>query len=210
MYLNGHMVTMAVKELERVRADFLRENATDEVGETITNHALAAAAAGLGAAWIPGAGGTVALAAGTAAIWSMYVSINRCMGLKLSKTAVKSMSSAVVTNILGSAASVIAGTAAATALSFVPGVGNAAASVIMAGITYAIVTASGVVYLKLLTNVFKAGRNPEELSEAELKNAAGRASGETDVSQIIREAAKEYKKARKSGQVTGKENLDSL
>lgn len=206
--INPHFIKIAVDELVKTQDSIIKKSVSEEVGNIIIQHALGAAAAGLGAAWIPGAGGTAALAASVGVIWLMYYRINKALGIKLSKTLLKSLASAVITNIAASAASVIGGTVTATALSFIPGVGNGAASVVMAGVDYAVVFASGLVYIKILTNLFKAGKNPEEMSADELKAAAKSAVKNEDMSKIVREAKKEYTNARKSGDVSGKETID--
>lgn len=206
--INSHTLTLAAKELTKAHNSILKENVTNDIADVIIGHSLGAAAAGLGGAWIPGAGGTAALLASVGFIWSMYFRINKCLGLKLSKTLLKSLASAVITNIIASAAGIIGGAAVSTVLSFIPGVGSVAASVIMAGIDYAVVFASGLIYIKVLTNLFKAGKDPAKMSEEQLKAAAGSAVNDEDIGKIIKEAKKDYASARKSGAVDGKEKVD--
>ncbi|MDF2588850.1 MAG: hypothetical protein K0S41_2691 [Anaerocolumna sp.] len=206
--INPYTLKIALKELVNTQNSILKDNVTDDIADVIINHSLGAAAAGLGSAWIPGIGGTAALFASVGFIWSMYFRINKCLGLKLSKTLLKSLASAIITNIAASAASVIGGAAVSTVLSFIPGIGTVTASIIMAGVVYAAVFASGLIYIKLLTSLFKAGKDPSKMTEEQLKSAAASAVKESDVSKIIKDAKKDYVSARKSGSVNGDEKVD--
>ncbi len=203
-----HTLTHHLNELNNVQNDYLKKVGAKEIGDIIKGHALGAAAAGLGVSWLPGAGSAIALAATVGIIWSMYFRINVKLGITLSKTKLKSLASAILTNIGASAASFLGGTIISTALSFIPIVGNAAASIIMAGLDYAVVFVSGIVYMKFLTKLFKAGKDIEILDEEELKAEAKAAVNDEDVNSLFKEARKEYDRARKSGEATGKEHVD--
>lgn len=199
---NGELA-MYAKALGESLNDAVSDAVGEEVASIVKKHALGAAASGFAATLLPGAGSTAALVAAVGFIWSMYYRINKCLGLKLSKVVLKSLASAVLTNLAGSVASIIG----ATVISAIPIVNNVA-TVLMAGVDYAVVLVSGVVYLKLLTNIFKAGKNIEEMTESDLKEAMESVVKEEDVSQLIKDARDEYKNARKSGEVTGKETIE--
>ncbi len=201
-------LTHNLNELNKAQNNYLKKVGAKEIGEIIKGHALGAAAAGLGVSWLPGAGSTVALAATVAIIWSMYFRINAKLGIALSKTKLKSLASAILTNIGASAASFLGGAIISTALSFIPIVGSAAASIMMAGLDYAVVFVSGIIYMKFLTKLFKAGKDIENLNEEELKAEAKAAVNDEDVNSLFKEARKEYDRARKSGEATGKEHVD--
>jgi hypothetical protein len=136
----------------------------------------------------------------------MYFRINKKIGIPLSKTIVKSLGSAVLTNLAGTAISLISGTVIATALSFT-GLGNVASSLIMAALDYAVVMVSGVIYLKLLTKLFKAGKDPAIISVEELKSEAENVIRTENVNQMLKDSKSEYKDAYKSGKVSGDESV---
>lgn len=196
-----------LRELPKAYHEFIKETKAEEIEEIINFHAVGAAASGLAAGWIPGAGGTAALMASVGFIWSMYFRINKKIGIPLSKAVVKSLGSAVLTNLAGTAMTLVGGTIVATALSFT-GLGNVASSLIMAALDYAVVMVSGVIYLKLLTKLFKAGKNLANISAEELKSEAEKVMHEENVNQMLKDSKKEYKDAYKSGKVTGKETID--
>jgi uncharacterized protein (DUF697 family) len=207
MHISSHAITTLVKEFPKAQREFLGDVGASEIGDIIINHSLGAAAASAASGWIPGAGGTAALMASVGFIWSMYYRINQRMGISISKNKLKSLASAVVANIASAAMSLILGVVASTALTFIPGIGNVAASVIMAALDYGVVFAAGIMYLKMLTKLCKDSTNLNNMSESALKNAAKTVIDSEDVSKIIKDAQKEYKTARKSGSVTGKEEI---
>lgn len=209
MISSGMLNVMArtlARELPKMYRSGIQSANAEDIEEIINTHALGAAAAGLAAGWIPGAGGTAALLASGGFIWSMYYRINKKVGIPLSKTVVKSLGAAVLTNLAGSALALVGGAAIATALSFT-GIGNAASSVIMAGLNYAVVLVSGIIYLKLLVGLFKAGNDPASMSVEDLKSSAENIIRQEDVNQLLKDAKDAYKKAYKDGKVTGKENV---
>lgn len=197
------------KELPDDCRQKLAEASSEKLVNIINTHALGSAAAALASGWVPGAGGTAALLASAGFIWAMYYRINTAIGVKLSKNLVKSLASAILTNIVTQMAGMIAMALAASAISFIPVIGSIAASVIMAGIAYAVVIAAGAVYLRLLTNLFKAGHEDlSEMTENEFKNAANTAVNEVDLQGVVSQARQVYKEGKDSGTITGKEAVD--
>lgn len=203
----GNAAKVLLKELPSVYRKLINEADAKEIEEIINGHALGAAASGLAAGWVPGAGGTAALMASVGFIWSMYFRINKRLGIPFSKTIIKSLGSAVLTNLAGTAISLVGGAILATALSFT-GIGNVASSIIMAGLDYAVVMVSGVIYLKLLTQLFKAGKDLNSVSAEELRSTAEQVMKSEDINQMLKDAKGEYKQKHKAGEVTGKETID--
>ena len=96
----GHLLLhRAVEYLDEVSDGILVNGGAEEAGEVIKSCALAAAIAGVGSGWIPGAGGVVATAAFVASIWSMYVLINKKLGISTKDHILKTLASAFLTNI---------------------------------------------------------------------------------------------------------------
>lgn len=210
MAINSGMVAVLAHQLSKVLPEVyqtgIKEAGAEKIEEIINVHAIGAAAAGLASGWIPGAGGTAALMASVGFICSMYYRINEKIGIPLSKTVVKSLGAVILTTVAGSAIGLAAGAMLATALSFT-GIGNFFSSLIMASLDYAVVLVSGIIYLKLLVGLFKAGNDPASMSESDLKSAAKNVINSEDVNQMLKDAKDAYKKARKEGKVSGKESV---
>lgn len=111
---------------------------SQDLAEIIKTHALGATVSGIGVAWLPGVGSGAAMAAMAGFIWTMYFRINYRLGLKFSKVTMKSLASAVLSNLMQGAVSVVGSVALATVLSLT-GIGNVASSLIMAALDYSVV-----------------------------------------------------------------------
>lgn len=196
-----------LNELPKTYRRGIEETGAKEIEEIINTHAVGAAASGLASGYIPGVGGTAALMASVGFVWSMYYRINKKLGIPLSKTVVKSLGAAVLTNLAGSAMAVVGGTVLATALSFT-GIGNAFSSLIMAALDYAVVLVSGIIYMKLLVGLFRAGKDIANLSAEDLKTAAENVIKNENVNTMLKDARDSYKRAYKSGKVSGEETVD--
>jgi uncharacterized protein (DUF697 family) len=168
-----------------------------EIAEIVKFHSKGSAVSALGSAWIPGAGGAAATVACVGFIWSMYGRIGSEIDLPFSKNVLKSLASGVATNI---ASYVVGMIALSTAFSFVPGLGNVGASVVMGGVCYAMTLASGYVYLKIMTQLFSQGIDPTTLSEQELKNIAKDVASDSDIKDVIRGAKAEFKAQEEKGE----------
>ena len=144
----------------------------EDLADIVMKHALGAAAAGLGMAWLPGAGSTASMVAMTGFIWSMYFRINHRIGLKMSKVMVKSIASGMLSNMAQAAISIV-GYAALSSVLSLTGIGALLSSAMMAALDYAIVLVGGVIYLKCLNGLFSVGKNPEDMSQEEIKIAMG-------------------------------------
>lgn len=195
---------MAIKALKEASEGFIDSNDLDKVGDIIIENSVIAAAAGVGAGWLPGAGSVAATAAWVAAIWTLYLRINKALGIKFKENAVKSIASAMLTNILATGGSIILALAGATVLSFVPGLGTAGAVIIDGLIGYITVFASGVLYIKMLTKLFKAKgdiRSIDDIDKDDINSVVKETVDESDVKNIIKEAKGSFKEAKKSGAI---------
>lgn len=176
-----------------------------EIADVINKHSIGAAAAGLGVAWLPGAGSTAALAACAGVIWSMYFRINSRIGVSLSKNILKSVGTAIATNL---AASVVSSVAISTVASLFPGIGNVAASAVMAGVSYSLTWASGLIYLKVLARL--AGRNSDlsSVDEETLKRTAKDIMANEDIKSVLKEAKAQYKSSKERGEINKGATVD--
>lgn len=180
---------------------------SQDLAEIVKTHALGAATSGVGVAWLPGVGSRAALAAMVGFIWSMYFRINYRLGLKFSKVAMKSLASAVLSNLMQSAISVVGSVALATVLSLT-GIGNAASSLIMAALDYSVVMVGGILYLKLLNGLMGAGNDPAEMTPKEIEIQMGDVMRGENIEALLKSESRSYKAGRKNGTITGNETVD--
>ena len=114
----------------------------EDIEKIVRKHAAIAVAT----AFIPIGG--LDLVAATANVWTMYVLINNALGVKFSDNKMKSIGSAVVSNLvqnLGVAAVVVA-------LKWNP-ISYVASVAVLTGALYGLTITAGWVYLKALTNM---------------------------------------------------------
>ena len=189
----------ATKALEDASKGILSEHQLTKVQDTIMGCSVAAAIAGVGSGWVPGAGALVATGAWVAAIWTMYVKINKDLNISIKDNILKSLASAFLTNIIATAGALLLGWVASLVLSFIPGFGTTGAVVIDGMIGYITVFASGVLYINLLTKVLKAKGKLEFSETDDFKQMAKDIVKEGHVKEIMKEARDSYKSAKKEG-----------
>lgn len=180
---------------------------SDELVRLVSIHSLGAAAAGLGISWLPALGSLAATGAMTMFIWSMYLHINDCLGLRFSKVALKTILSAVLSN-MGQGLIYIAGTLTISTLLSLTGLGAVASSVMMAALDYAVVMVGGILYLKLITALVESGEDPQALSEDQLKNQTESIVQSENIREMLKTECENYKAGRKDGSITGKETVE--
>jgi len=169
-----------------------------EIAAIVTKHSIGAAAAGLGVAWLPGAGSTAALAACAGVIWSMYFRINSKIGVSLSKNILKSVGTAIATNL---ASAVVGSVVVSSVVSLFPGIGNVAASAVMAGVSYSLTWASGLIYLKVLTKLANRGVGLSDADAETLKKTAKDIMANEDIKAVLKEAKSQYTAAKANGEI---------
>ncbi|MBE6189058.1 MAG: hypothetical protein E7143_08045 [Rikenellaceae bacterium] len=193
-----HLLVMALKELERATKNYLKSEQIEAAGKTIGTCAIIAAGSSIVGTIFPGAS-LVANAAWVAAIWGMYIKINKDLGISIKENALKSLASALLTNILATAGAYLAALIAAAAISFIPGLHLLATPVsVMLG--YMTVYAAGLLYIKLLTKLFKANGS-FDFSESGARGLAASVVGEVDMNDILDEARASFKQDKKDGNI---------
>lgn len=196
---------VVIKVLQAVPKNIIDEQAAADIAKIISVHALGAAATGAAMGWIPGVGSFVARTAGvTAFIWTMYVRISGRLEIKLSKNKLKFLGSVILSDLTASVGSI----AAVSAISLIPGIGSVSAALLAAGANYAMITAAGVLYLKLMSSLIGEGIDVSAMSDEELKARMKKVVDEQNVKKMMKEAQSEYIKARKAGTVSGKETVE--
>jgi uncharacterized protein (DUF697 family) len=166
------------------------ENLPYQIADIVKFHSKSAAAAAVGSAWIPGAGGAAAILASAGFIWSMYARIGSEINLPMSENILKTLGSGVATNL---ASGMAASWVMSSVFSLFPGIGSIGASVVMGGTCYALTLASGYVYLKIMTALFISGVDPTKMSEQELNNMAKNIANDSDVKDVMNTAKQAYK-----------------
>ena len=174
------------------------ESMGKEIAGIVDKHAIGASVAALGAAWLPGVGATAAVAASAGFVWGMYFRINTKLGIPFHKNILKSVATAIGTNL---AAGAVGAIAISTALSFIPGLGSIGSDLVMAGVCYAVAFASGLVYLKVLTRLANAKADFSNISENELKKTAKEVMAQEDIKGMMKEAKSQFKEAKARGDI---------
>jgi len=175
-----------------------------ETAAIIDQHASGSLLAGM-VSLVPGAGPTICAVTQTALVYTMYVRINRAMGISLSENKLRALAGAVVGNIAGNATAYLTGTAIATAASFIPGLGSGMSMVIMGGIGYAMMVVSAVSYGAIISRV-KSGEM-ENMSEKEIKDVVAQGMEGRNVNREMKDLMSEYRQRRKDGSITGQETV---
>lgn len=194
----GHYLALALRALEQAQENYIRKEKLEAVADTIHGCAIAAAIAGVGSGWLPGAGALVATGVWVAAIWGMYIKVNHDLGINIKDNVLKSIASAFLTNIIASAGSLIIAYAIGFVISFIPGLGTVGAVAIDGFLGYVTVYASGLLYIRFLTKVLKAKGNLD-FSEIDVNTIAKETVKESNIKDIIKEGKSSFKEAKKEG-----------
>ncbi|MBQ3574182.1 MAG: hypothetical protein IJA26_00805 [Clostridia bacterium] len=190
----------------RSTTDFMKINFNDEVAKIVNQHGAASAAAAI-AALCPGAGPTVCMVAQTALVYTMYVRMNHALNIPFGKNVMKALASAVISNLVSNVGTFVLSLVGATVLSFIPVVGNCASSLIMVAMGYATVMIAGLCYAKAILAMTKSGKNVEEMSEEEIKQAVKDEMDNRDLKEDVKAFSNAYKQGRKDGTFTGEETV---
>ena len=189
-------------ELSRIANDAIDNSQIKNIKDFINKYAVMSAIAGGGAAILPGGAAAAAMVVQTGFIWSLYVKISNELGISIKENKLKFIASAVLTNITTNAGLLIAGHAAATTFSLIPGIGSAISVMIEAMIGYLIIYVAAILYLQFITRLFKANNgkcNLSSMSEDELKKEIKKASSEVNMKEAINEGKQAYHEAKKNG-----------
>jgi len=175
----------------------------EEIAKIVKLHSKGAAITAVGTGLLPGVGSTAATVASAGFIWSMYLRINKKIGLTISKSIIKTVAAGVATNLAAAAVAALVGS---TLLSLT-GIGVVGASAIMAVTCYALTLASGFIYLKILTKIFKAGKDPSTLSSDAINEVAQTVLKDENIKELMKEAKEDYKIAKENGELDDKEDV---
>ena len=201
MAISNGMLAVAAKQMvdSLMKSGYLFESVdiesdlAEKIKNNVIGHAAACAVASMAAGLIPGAGGLVAMGLSAGALWAMFIKICKLCKISIRKNMLKTISSAMITDLAVSAASLVAVEVLA---SFVPGAG-----VVVAGlVNFFVVYAGGLLFLKLLGLFFtRLNRNPEDVNEEEMRKVIKDLTEEEDLRGIFKEAKDTFKSMRKDG-----------
>ncbi|MBQ6111854.1 MAG: hypothetical protein IJL01_05620, partial [Synergistaceae bacterium] len=165
---------------------------TDELAGIVINHAIAAAAAGMAAGVLPGISALISSGIAVGAIWHMYYAIGKYVHLTFGKDILKAAASAILSNLAHQTWGYFAVEIAAM---FIPLISIPATGFIFFAITYF----SGLTFLLLLVALFKAGKDPTEMSADDIKNEAKKVAEDIDFREETKKVREGFKKIRKEG-----------
>lgn len=117
---------------------------TEEVAEKIDSLVLQHSLIAAGAAWLPVPGAD--MVAMTANVWTMYMRINKVVGVKFSENQMKSIGSAVIGNLTANLIAIGAG----SLLKFIPG-SSLITGAFLTSLVYATNMTAAWVYIRALT-----------------------------------------------------------
>lgn len=191
----------ALQQLDEQMQHQLLGTHLEAIKNTIHKFALYSAIAGVSSNILPGIGGIAAIAAQTTLVWTMYIKINRHLGISMTENTMKFVGSAMLTNIATNAGSLIVAYAASAVLSWIPFLGQAAAALTEGALGYIVIYVAAALYVRLLTKVMKAG-DIHLLDQKEKTNTIIQTVvTETDIKDLVKEAKDAYKKAKASGEI---------
>lgn len=168
-----------------------------ELADIVVGHSAAAGVSAMAAGVLPGVGSIIASGIAVGAIWTMYVRIGMYLHLTISKDLWKAIASAVVANIVTQLAGVLV---LELAVGFIPGAGIIAAGVVNFGITYV----AGLIFLKALTEIFRAGGSPDKMTSEQMKEQFSNAAKSVNVKSAFSEAKGAFNQMKKDGSLKEK------
>ena len=138
---------------------------------------------------IPGAGGAIAMAAASGIVISMYISINKRLGIKLSEAFLKGFLAILVAEVgayIGVA--VVEGV-----ISLIPGPGTIISIVSGVAAQFIFTYISGYIYIQFLVKALKAKVDIAKLSKEEVQQFVKKTVEETDFDKLKEEAKNRQK-----------------
>lgn len=183
--------------------EYVKPFHSKDLADCVVQHSAAVGVAAMGAGILPGVGSVVAIGIGTAAIWRMYVKICTIIGVPFEKNKLKALASAVLTNIATQMGAVYA---LQIATSFIPGAGVISSGIVNFASTYI----AGLIFLMVLTRLFKTGRQDvEDMSNEELVASMKAAFANIDLKIVFKEAKNIFMDMKKDGSINQiGENVD--
>lgn len=195
------MLTLACVRLEEAAGNMLNGTKIESIKDTVNTFAISAAILGAAADVIPGAGGILAAVAQTGLVWVLYLQINKALGISIAEHTLKFVGSAIATNLITNAGSMILAYAAATVMSFIPIFGQAGSAFTHLALGYILIYASAVIYLNFLTRTFQANGSFRFDESEQTKQTIQDTIKQSKVKDIIKEGKNAFKEAQANGDI---------
>lgn len=193
-----HLVVAAYTDLVKFSNGLLEESKIGEISDTIHRYAMFSAVAS-SFMLMPGFGSLAAALAQTGLVWGTYVAINKVIGINLSQNVMKFVGSAMLTNLATNASSYVLAYVGAIVLTIIPGA-NLLAIPLLGAMGYILIYASAIIYLKLLTKVFRTtgGFNLDDSDKT--RDMIDETVKGSDIEEIIKEGRDNFNAAKNSGE----------
>lgn len=177
-----------------VSGEYTEPFSSEQIADCVVGHAAAAGVAAMAGNVIPVVGAGLVTVITTGAVWRMYIKIAEMIGTSLKEKTVKVIASAAISNLAMNAAVMLV-------LSFVPGVGSFAAGVI----NFASVYMAGLIFLTVLTRLFKVKREDiNDISNEEWIQSIKNEIKNINLKAVAREAISLFSQMRKDGTLNQK------
>lgn len=195
------------KQLHRTSCEIMGR----EVAEIVAQHSIGAAVAGLASGWVPAGGQAIATTIAVGFIWGMYFRISSKIGLPFNKHILKTLATAIGTNLVVAVGSEILAMVAAFGLSFIPVIGGMASATIMAAVTYSLTWTSGLIYLKVLSKFAERNVDFNSITADDLKSMARDVMDSENLKEMMKDAKEQFKKAKSAGMIRkGMQTVDPM
>lgn len=195
------ILAKALQDLDKSMQGMLNDTKIACISETISNYAIAAAAACAIEGLAPGIAGVAAALTQAGFIWATYIKINKTLGISMSEHTVKFIGSAIVTNLITSAGSIIVILIGSSLLSIIPLAGQATAVALNAVLGYTLVYTSAIIYLRLITRMMQPDGTINVSESDDTKHIIHNILKEAKLKDIVNEGKASFKQAKDSGKI---------
>lgn len=195
------MLYVAFTELQKASNGMLSGTKIEPIAETINRFAIYSAIAGGASCVVPGAGGALAALTQTGLVWTLYVQINKTLGIEIKDNVMRFIGSAVLTNIATNAGAYLISYVAASLLSLIPFLGTAGSVAIGTCTGYIVIYASAMIYLKLLAALMGPDGTIKVDESERTKSIIGSVVKKTDLKKVFAEGRSMFDDAKKKGEL---------
>lgn len=173
------------------------QKADEEMSEKLAGIVKLHAGLAVGSAFIPIPGADMVAAATN--IWTMYIRINKEIGLPFKENVIKSIASGVVTNLGSAIAGVLV---VGTVAKLFPGLGSLGGGAVIAATIYGVTVTAGILYMKAVAKLYDAQhgansaqtkKNQAEEEERLRRTITELMKDKEKVKKIINDSKKGYK-----------------
>lgn len=191
----------AFLKLNEVMKGTLDGTKIESLKNIINTFAIVSAIASMTAGVVPGIAGVIAVLTQTGLVWATYIKINNILGISMTEHTAKFLGSAIITNLVTNASSMLLAYAAATVISFIPFVGQAGAMAINGAIGYIIIYVAATLYLLLISKLIQPDGTLKVAEDDDTKHIIKQIIQENNLNDMIKEGRNSYKKAKADGSI---------